>query len=1653
MKRSNLLLLLTYVPTYGRVLLHGRLPLWLIALSALFLPRSLYAQCDPAPAEQILCAGESVQIDGAPAGSGTYLEHSWEILGVSTAANVQLLQADEQIVTVDLTSPDLLTGTLFLHYQVSDDAGCTGEAILELSVLAPPAVSIEGAADLCADGEPILLEGKPANGAFSSFGQPGLTDHGDGTASFDPADAGIGLFLLAYTAAAGGCPATATAELEVLDCPPPAWQLLAPCSCQTGNGGQEGNATTLENGQFIETIQVTSQPGENWYLLGSSGFYDPASPAPPAAPVAFATGPDGKLLSEQAPGVYELEGIHIDAQGYAVQLTNGADTLLATNICYYPEPAIVGLDEGYCLGDDPVQLQAETGGANGAGLFSILAENGDPLQSDVSAFAPGQFGTGHFQVEYLFDEQNAGPCENCNPGCVQVVSQAVEVAAGDEAPVCNDFVNIALDGDCSEEILPDLVLEGSYESFVVYEVQIYSGNNLIGNTVTAEHLDQTLTVKVVNTCNDDYCWGEIHIEDKWAPQFDCPTTVVEIPCTTDAEAVPPPPVFDNCDVAVDADLVDESITAFDCDDGSGLIERIEREWTATDASGNQAVNCLQIIEWQRSDLDEVVFPLNRDDIQGPSVDCADADISPANTGYPTVGGLPVGAGTDFCSITATYTDLQLPSCGGGFKIARSWTLTSDCSDTPVEHVQVIKVADLTPPVLTCPAPTTVSVNTDDCTAAIFLPEIDITDNCSGFSVSVNTPQGVVNGNGGFVSGLPIGTYSLQYKAIDECGNLGSCQFELSVADLVAPVTICDEFTVAALDADGSIEVLAVNLDDGSFDNCTDIGFSVRRMDDPGDFQPQAVFDCDDVAASPIMVAVKVTDEYGNENTCMVEVTVQDKLSPALTCPDDVVLLCEADPGDPALTGTPTVLEACEYELNVSESDDIAQCGTGMIVRQYTAVDVSGNSSSCTQKITIEDDDPFTEEDIIWPEDIEVSECESLGLIEPDSLPDGPGNYQYPIILDNPCSLIGINYEDQFFDVASPACFKIVRTWRVLDWCQYDSNDPDSGGLWEYQQTIKVVDNTPPEVECDFSPFVKLTEPFCYDTVTLPYPMITDCSPEVEVFVQSDLGQGFGPFLEVPLGAYDVSYTVVDNCGNSTICEFTLQVLDGKKPSPVCVNGIVAEVMQTGMVPIWVSMFEAGSFDNCTASEDLIRSFSQYDYTDTVRFYTCDEIGPNTLEFWVTDEAGNADFCEITIFIQDNMNVCNLDLLSVAGLVQTEEIEGVAGVEVNVSGNQAPPYLTLADGVYAISNLPPGGDYTLVPSKTDDPVNGVTTYDLALLTKHILGVQPLDSPYKIIAADVNHSETITTLDVVELRKLILLLVDDFPNNTSWRFVDAAFIFPDPADPFATPFPEVLNFNNLSADVSNADFVAVKVGDLNGNAQANASASAEDRQSGTPLLLTAPDLSWRAGETVIVPLRGSELQELSAYQFALRFDPAVLWLQEVLPGQRSAAEDFGLARADEGLFTASWFDLAPFDVQEADLFRLRFTALQDGRLSDLLRLDRTAMPALGYAGSGMAREVEWHFSAATDESEQPLLLPVRPNPFRDQLELQFLLPAPMPVSLTITDLSGKVVWQWRGEQAAGHHRIALNGDELPDAGIYFCRMEAGEVSNVQRLVRIK
>ncbi len=393
--------------------------------------------------------------------------------------------------------------------------------------------------------------------------------------------------------------------------------------------------------------------------------------------------------------------------------------------------------------------------------------------------------------------------------------------------------------------------------------------------------------------------------------------------------------------------------------------------------------------------------------------------------------------------------------------------------------------------------------------------------------------------------------------------------------------------------------------------------------------------------------------------------------------------------------------------------------------------------------------------------------------------------------------------------------------------------------------------------------------------------------------------------ELPYGTHKIKWFVADGCGNESVCEYQFIVRDCKPPTVTCINGLSINIMPTtpAMIQLWAIDFILYAEDNCTLRPNLKYGIRRsgtgtgFPVNSPGVTFTCADLGTQPVEIWAIDAAGNADFCETYVIVQDNFGAC--------GPVN-DHVHGGRCAE-NRSGRRSGRRrrwkwlprtrlyhrstlfdLSDANGAYQFLNaIPLASNLTITPTHDNNPLNGVTTYDLVLISKHILGLEPLGSPYKMIAADANKSGSITTSDIVELRKLILGIYQELPNNTSWRFVDQSFAFPNPANPFQTPFPENKTVANIQASHMDDDFVAVKIGDVNQNAIANAQQAGEDRTAGT-LLIDVEDRTVQTGESFDVTFKTAEAAQ--GFQFTLKLNG--LAVTEIAGGDKVSAENFGV-----------------------------------------------------------------------------------------------------------------------------------------------------------------
>ncbi len=175
---------------------------------------------------------------------------------------------------------------------------------------------------------------------------------------------------------------------------------------------------------------------------------------------------------------------------------------------------------------------------------------------------------------------------------------------------------------------------------------------------------------------------------------------------------------------------------------------------------------------------------------------------------------------------------------------------------------------------------------------------------------------------------------------------------------------------------------------------------------------------------------------------------------------------------------------------------------------------------------------------------------------------------------------------------------------------------------------------------------------------------------------------------------------------------------------------------------------------------------------------------------------------------------------VNGSIKTPLGYKVKTVNVSFTGTKsiaAPIVLSDSTGSYN-QQLIKGYSYTFKASKNNDinKTNGVTTLDIALVQSHILQKSILNSPYKMIAADVNGDGKISTLDIVLMKRLILGLDTAFTNSKTgekrlWAFVDSSYTIPDTTNPF--PYKDSISYSGISLSQTNQSFVGIKLGDVN------------------------------------------------------------------------------------------------------------------------------------------------------------------------------------------------------------------------------------------------
>jgi hypothetical protein len=499
---------------------------------------------------------------------------------------------------------------------------------------------------------------------------------------------------------------------------------------------------------------------------------------------------------------------------------------------------------------------------------------------------------------------------------------------------------------------------------------------------------------------------------------------------------------------------------------------------------------------------------------------------------------------------------------------------------------------------------------------------------------------------------------------------------------------------------------------------------------------------------------------------------------------------------------------------------------------------------------------------------------------------------------------------------------------------------------------------------------------------------------------------------------------------------------------------------SGCVEIWAKDLDHGSYDNCTAKENLKFYFDGDDTKTFINVCCADFVaqGQNDelrieVEMWVEDEEGNKDYCKTVVIVQDNQDICpnTGSFGKITGNLKTEggDVANPVDMQLYNNGNMMAQRV---GSPYSFGDLKLNVNYMVSPNRNDEHSNGVSTQDIVKIQKHILGQSPLNSPYKLIAADVNNSGSVTAADMSELRKLILGLTNEFSKVKSWTFVPSGYDFPDKNNPWNAPRTSSLMLDNNKV----VDFVAVKMGDVTNDATASNASRTQSRTNGV-LNIEVDEKSVVAGESYKVSFKSSDFNNISGYQFTLKYDKSSLIFEGIEGGVLKATEaNFGTNRLNEGIITTSWnSNKGESFGKDAELFTLVFKATRNGKVSQMFAITSDVTKAQAYNASEEVKEVKMGVRTDRGVVEGGVfeLYQNEPNPFSKETVVRYRLPEASAVKLTVYDVTGKVVrvYELKGQKGLNSYKITKS--ELNTSGVLYYQLDAADHTSTKRMIVVE
>ncbi|MEW6042761.1 MAG: HYR domain-containing protein [Thermoproteota archaeon] len=622
--------------------------------------------------------------------------------------------------------------------------------------------------------------------------------------------------------------------------------------------------------------------------------------------------------------------------------------------------------------------------------------------------------------------------------------------------------------------------------------------------------------------------------------------------------------------------------------------------------------------------------------------------------------------------------------------------------------------------------------------------------------------------------FPLGITTVIWTAIDNAGNVGIATQTITVGDSTPPVfSNLSDIVVEAKGAQNEIDLGTPVVTDL-------VGVLSLTNDAPATFP-----------LGETIVTWTATDVAKNTATAIQKVTVTDTKAPKINAPSNISVEASSLDGNQVNLGEPTVSD--NNEIASISNDAPATFPLGETIVTWSAVDVSGNISTDTQKVHIVD---TTKPVITQPQEV---------IVEAVSATANPVTLDAPDVLDVQAVTI-TNDAPSFFPLGSTQV-----TWLAVD---------GSGNNATVTQSVTVVDTMPPNLTVP----ADITQEATGQTgniVALGEPTVDDITGISSISNNAP--------SDYPFGTTIITWTATDNYGNSISKNQTVTIIDTTKPEITPPKDVVAEAS---------SITE----NVVTLGEPKVSDLVEID-SITHDAPSAFPLGQTTVTWTVTDSSGNTATATQLVSIIDT----TAPTITVPPNIVVEATGG-SGTSIPVGDAVA----TDAIGVGSITNDSPGifnlGTTLVTWSATD------TSGNVATATQNVTVVDttaptitaPADITIEATSAD-NNSVSLSLPTVSDIVSDVLI-ANDAPDTFALGETTVTWTATDEAGNSATATQKITVVDTTAPTITAPADITAEATSKSDNTVALETPSVSDNVGVASITNDAPE-KFPVGETVV------------------------------------------------------------------------------------------------------------------------------------------------------------------------------------------------------------